>query len=46
MRSAQKSAVPSLRRHYPVQVQRVFSQLFTAPRGHCKTIADNLDDQV
>jgi hypothetical protein len=26
-------AVPSLRRNYPVQVQRVLSQLFTAPRG-------------
>lgn len=32
-----KSAVPSLRRNYPVQVQRVLSQLFTAPRGHDKT---------
>ncbi len=29
-------AVPSLRRNYPVQVQRVLSQLFTAPRGRCK----------
>jgi len=36
MRSA-RAAVPSLRRHYPVQVQRVLSQLFTAPRGQYKT---------
>jgi len=31
-----ESAVPSLRRNYPVQVQRVLSQLFTAPRGQNK----------
>ena len=30
------SAVPSLRRNYPVQVQRVLSQLLTAPRGRGK----------
>ncbi len=30
------SAVPSLRRNYPVQVLRVLSQLFTAPRGRHK----------
>ena len=35
-----KSAVPSLRRNYPVQVQRVLSQLFTAPRGHHKNNMD------
>jgi hypothetical protein len=29
-------AVPSLRRNYPVQVQRVLSQLFIAPRGRRK----------
>ena len=46
MRSAQKSAVPSLRRNYPVQVQRVFSQLFTAPRGQHKIILHNLYSQL
>lgn len=39
-------AVPSLRRNYPVQVQRVLSQLFTAPRGRSKNRALFLDEQL
>ena len=39
-------AVPSLRRHYPVQVQRVLSQLFKAPRGRGKINMDILNDQL
>ena len=41
-----KTAVPSLRRNYPVQVQRVLSQLFTAPRGRGKINTDNLIYQL
>jgi hypothetical protein len=41
-----KSAVPSLRRNYPVQVQRVLSQLFTAPRGRRKSNIRILIDQL
>ncbi len=39
-------AVPSLRRNYPVQVQRVLSQLFTAPRGRGKISSDKSFDQL
>ncbi len=39
-------AVPSLRRNYPVQVQRVLSQLFTAPRGQGKNRVLFLDEQL
>jgi hypothetical protein len=39
-------AVPSLRRNYPVQVQRVLSQLFKAPRGRGKINMDILIDQL
>ena len=41
-----KTAVPSLRRNYPVQVQRVLSQLFKAPRGRHKIKADYLEYQL
>ncbi len=41
-----KTAVPSLRRNYPVQVQRVLSQLFKAPRGRHKIKADYLIYQL
>ncbi len=41
-----KAAVPSLRRNYPVQVQRVLSQLFTAPRGRGKINMDILNNQL
>ena len=41
-----RGAVPSLRRNYPVQVQRVLSQLFTAPRGRRKSRMLFLDEQL
>ena len=41
-----QKCTPSLRRNYPVQVQRVLSQLFTAPRGRSKNRMLFLDEQL